>query len=234
VSAFTWASGRRSSSLKSIFFEIHEAATGARHEGREEEWIIASLDGGALSGEDYVRREGETRWRKIASIRRLASHAPAPEPILRRTPEPAEVMDLTPLVDVTFLLLLFFMLTASFTIQKTIEAPQPESDERRTAQALVRLEDLKRENVIVRIDADNAISVDEEETPVASVAAALRQRLRSTGKTQLVIKADDEALHEAVVAVIDAANEVGMQRIRIATAAQIKEEQDGADRPATP
>jgi len=143
-------------------------------------------------------------------------------------------MDLTPLVDVTFLLLLFFMLTASYTIQKTIEVPQPESDERKTAQALARLEDLKRENVIVRIEADNAVSVDEEETPVASVAAALRARLRSTGRTQLVIKADDEALHETVVAVIDAANEVGMQRIRIATAGQIREEQDGADRPATP
>ena len=143
-------------------------------------------------------------------------------------------MDLTPLVDVTFLLLLFFMLTASFTIQKTIEAPQPESDERKTAQALVRLEDLTRDNVIVRIDADSAVSVDEEETPVAAVAAALRQRLRSTGKTKLVIKADDEALHETVVAVIDAASEVGMQRIRIATAGQIREEQDGADRTATP
>lgn len=132
-------------------------------------------------------------------------------------------MDLTPLVDVTFLLLLFFMLTASYTIQKTIDVPQPESDERKTAQALPRLEELQRENVIVRIGADNVISVDEEETSVASLATALRGRLRGRGTTQLVIKADDEALHESVVAVIDAANEVGMQRIRIATVGRTKE-----------
>lgn len=147
-------------------------------------------------------------------------------------PESADTMDLTPLVDVAFLLLLFFMLTASYTIQKTIEVPQPESDELRTAQALPRLEDLQRENVIVRVAADNVISVDEEETPAAGLAVALRERLRSSGRTQLVIKADDQALHETVVAVIDAANEVGMQRIRIAAAAQIKEEPGPADRPA--
>ena len=138
-------------------------------------------------------------------------------------PESVDTMDLTPLVDVTFLLLLFFMLTASYTIQKTIDVPQPESDERKTAQALPRLEELQRENVIVRIGADNVISVDEEETSVASLATALRGRLRGRGTTQLVIKADDEALHESVVAVIDAANEVGMQRIRIATVGRTKE-----------
>ena len=40
-----------------------------------------------------------------------------------------EEMDLTPMVDVTFLLLVFFMITASFSIQKTLEVPPPNPDQ---------------------------------------------------------------------------------------------------------
>ena len=38
-------------------------------------------------------------------------------------------MDMTPMVDVTFLLLIFFLVTAAFTLQKSIDVPKPESDQ---------------------------------------------------------------------------------------------------------
>ena len=52
--------------------------------------------------------------------------------------------------------------------------------------------------------------------PEKGVADALRSRVRDTGKTDLIIRVDDEAVQEALVAVIDAGNEAGMERIRIA------------------
>merc|ERR1739841_85935 len=45
----------------------------------------------------------------------------------RRRPE-FEEMDLTPMVDVTFLLLIFFMITAAFSLQKSIEMPRQQTD----------------------------------------------------------------------------------------------------------
>ncbi|MFM7973431.1 MAG: ExbD/TolR family protein, partial [Pirellula sp.] len=42
---------------------------------------------------------------------------------------PKDDMDMTPMVDVTFLLLIFFMITANFTMQKSIQVPAEKSDE---------------------------------------------------------------------------------------------------------
>ena len=43
-----------------------------------------------------------------------------------------EEMDMTPMVDVTFLLLIFFMVTAAFSVQKVIEVPAPQEQEAST------------------------------------------------------------------------------------------------------
>ena len=45
-------------------------------------------------------------------------------------------MDMTPMVDVTFLLLIFFMVTAAFTMQKSFEIPTPKTDHRETGSML--------------------------------------------------------------------------------------------------
>ena len=129
-----------------------------------------------------------------------------------------EEMDLTPMVDMTFLLLIFFMITASFQLQKSIEVPPPSPEEKGAAQTVHSLDDLESTSVIVRVDENNAIFVDDE--PVADrsrLSQALRSTMRSTRKTELILSAADGAFHETVVAVIDAANEVGMQKIRLAT-----------------
>ena len=62
-----------------------------------------------------------------------------------------EEMDLTPMVDVTFLLLIFFMITASFSIQKTLEVPPPDPEEK-GASTSQKLEDIKEQSVEVHID----------------------------------------------------------------------------------
>ena len=61
-------------------------------------------------------------------------------------------MDLTPMVDVTFLLLIFFMITAAFALQKSIEVPPIQDDEAAPTQTV---DDLEKDSVVVRIDADN-------------------------------------------------------------------------------
>ena len=62
-------------------------------------------------------------------------------------------LDMTPMVDVTFLLLIFFMITAAFALQKSIEVPP--TDDQEAAQAQTE-EDFEEGSIIIRVDSDNS------------------------------------------------------------------------------
>jgi biopolymer transport protein ExbD len=135
---------------------------------------------------------------------------------LRRRRGEIEQMDLTPMVDVTFLLLIFFMITASFSLQKTMEIPPPDPDTQ--AASPVPLDQLEETSVVVRVEPEDVYFVDDR--PIGSaddLSAALSAAMAEGGRSEMVIEAADTARHEAVVRAYDAGNEVGMQRIRLAT-----------------
>ncbi|MCA9019031.1 MAG: biopolymer transporter ExbD, partial [Planctomycetaceae bacterium] len=126
----------------------------------------------------------------------------------------------TPMVDVTFLLLIFFMITASFSLQKSIQVPPPNPDEDGVSQSLQTLDDFREESIIVEIDNNNGIYVDDTKLSNPSeIVQAILDRRDADGKpkSELVLSAHKAARHETVVAVVDAANEVGMQKIRLAS-----------------
>lgn len=137
---------------------------------------------------------------------------------IRRHKAGDEDMDLTPMVDVTFQLLIFFMVSASFSLQKTIEVPTPDPDQKGATQQVQTMDDLQGTSILVKIDAANAVSIDEE--PLADVtrlADALRDKMRREQKTEVLLTAHPQSLHRMVIAVIDAANEIGVQKIRMSS-----------------
>ncbi|QDT64459.1 ExbD/TolR family protein [Calycomorphotria hydatis] len=128
-----------------------------------------------------------------------------------------EDMDLTPMVDVTFLLLIFFMITASFSLQKALEIPTPDPPNEGAAQTLT-IDDLEDTSVIVRIEADGKIYVDDELLPNQdALIDRLNTIMRDDRKTDMVIEAANEVPLRTVVFVYDAGNEIDMQRIRLAS-----------------
>jgi biopolymer transport protein ExbD len=128
------------------------------------------------------------------------------------------------MVDVTFLLLIFFMVTAAFTLQKSIDVPKPESDQ--ASETTVDEEQDEGDRVTVQIDEFNTyhvLTVDwEEEAPSEH---ELLQHLKtardgdSTGKipTQLLVEANEECLHEKVVAALDTGSVTGFEEVLLAT-----------------
>ena len=125
-----------------------------------------------------------------------------------REPSDDDDLDMTPMIDVTFLLLIFFMVTASFTLQKSIEQPQAETDDPST-QVIEKPEDAE-DYVEVIIDQTNTfyeISRDEEvEAPtVRDMRAKVRDAKQSLNAKRMVITAHTDSKHSLTVAAWDAA-----------------------------
>lgn len=138
-------------------------------------------------------------------------------------PLPEEELDLTPMVDVTFQLLIFFMLTAAFALQKSIDLPTPDPSQA-VAQSRT-LEEIEEDDdyVIVRIEDDNIILLEDKEISRHEIVPRLRElREKPLGKSSrppnsLMVMASGNALHETVVLVLDAGSEVGMENVRLST-----------------
>ena len=67
-------------------------------------------------------------------------------------------MDMTPMVDVTFLLLIFFIMTATFSLQKSLQVPTPQPEEAST-QAIPQETDEDPEFLTVEVDQSNTFFV---------------------------------------------------------------------------
>lgn len=163
--------------------------------------------------ESEEQDEGQSHASAAAQLE-IAVDEPAFQ--LRRRRTEIEEMDLTPMVDVTFLLLIFFMITASFSLQKTLEVPPPDPETQGASP--MPLDQVEENSVVVRVAAGDMYFVDERPVEDASMLVpAIESAVKEGNRSELVIEADDDARHEAVVRVYDAGNEVGMQRIRLAT-----------------
>ncbi len=133
----------------------------------------------------------------------------------RSGPMTVEELDLAPMVDVAFQLVLFFMVTATTVLYKTLEIPKPTADQPPGAvtQGHSRsVEDLQKDYILVEIDAGGAMKVDRE--PVPATVDALAERLRTardkTNRKVMLLSAAHATLHRNAVLAIDAANEIGM------------------------
>ena len=133
----------------------------------------------------------------------------------RSGPMTVEELDLAPMVDVAFQLVLFFMVTATTVLFKTLEIPKPSADPPpgAVAQGQSRsLEDFKDDYILLEIGASGSMKIDHE--PVASELNALAERLRTarekTGRKAMLLSADSATPHRHAVLAYDAANEIGM------------------------
>ena len=125
----------------------------------------------------------------------------------QREPSEDDDLDMTPMVDVTFLLLIFFMVTASFTLQKSIEQSQANDDP--STQTIETPEDTE-DYVEVIIDQTNTFYVvsreEEIETPsIREMRSRVRDAKQSLNAKRMLITAHADSKHSMTVAAWDAA-----------------------------
>jgi biopolymer transport protein ExbD len=116
------------------------------------------------------------------------------------------MLDLTPMVNIFFLLFIFFLFTSSFIFQPGIMVSLPKA---------ITSEVIRQDNVVVIITKDNKLYLEDRE--IAQDELISRLRILAKEKMGLIIKADSRASLGRIVEVWDACRREGVSQINIAT-----------------
>ncbi len=136
----------------------------------------------------------------------------------RRQPVDEVSVNLTPLIDVVFLLLIFFMVSTTFTRETRLEVDLPEA----SAAAAVQ----ESREIEIEVSQTGVYAIAGQVLPGKSlevVKAALDRASGGDNRRALVLSADAKTPHESVVIAMEAAGELGFSKLSIATRAPAKQ-----------
>ena len=128
-------------------------------------------------------------------------------------------LDITPLIDVVFLLLIFFMVSTTFEHNSEINITLPTSSKEVT--------EAKPDSVNVGLDEQGNVYINEKalvNAQIETIKTALSDALVGLNEPPIIISADANASHQFVVRVMDAARQLGLVKITFATQ-EIKEDE---------
>ncbi len=124
----------------------------------------------------------------------------------RKNQDEAQV-DMTSMLDIVFIMLIFFIVTSSFVKESGIEVNRPQASNTINQ---------KEAGIFVAISAKNEIYIDKRIVDKERVQATLEQLLTEQPDASLVIQADEYAFNGTVLAVMDGAKGAGITNIALA------------------
>lgn len=122
--------------------------------------------------------------------------------------EEQNAIDLTPMLDVVFIMLIFFIVTASFIKEAGIEINRPEA-----TTAVLK----KNANILVAVSSNNEVWIDKNRIDVRAVKGAIERLHAENPKGAVVIQADDESNIDTLTKVAEAAREAGVLDVSVST-----------------
>ena len=117
-------------------------------------------------------------------------------------------IDMTPMLDVVFIMLIFFIVTASFVKESGIDVNRPEA-----ATAVQK----DRANILVAISDTGEVWINKRQVDVRAVQANIERLYAENPQGSVVIQADKKATTETLIKVMDAARAAGVFDVSIAT-----------------
>jgi len=117
------------------------------------------------------------------------------------------LLDISPLIDVVFLLLIFFMVSTTFRDEAGLPLNLPSSVSRGLK---------KTDNVVVTISNKGDIYVGKALTAPGKLTEVIRSQIALAKKKEVVIKADKSARYELVYRVMDASRQAGVEALSVA------------------
>ena len=129
---------------------------------------------------------------------------------MRRYSQQAEEepgIDLTPMLDVVFIMLIFFIVTSSFIKESGIEVNRPQADSASSQE---------KGNILIAVTADGQVWLDKQVVDVRSVRAHVERMRQEQPEGVVVVQADQDARTGLVVKVMDQARLAGVQDVVLA------------------
>jgi biopolymer transport protein ExbD len=117
-------------------------------------------------------------------------------------------VDITPMLDVVFIMLIFFIVTATFVKESGIDVDKPSA-----ATAIVQ----EKASILVAIDANNEVWINRRQVDLRSVRSIIERLHAENPKGTVVIQADRESINDTLVQVMDASRRAGVYDIALAT-----------------
>jgi biopolymer transport protein ExbD len=124
-------------------------------------------------------------------------------------------LNMAPLIDMIFILLIFFLVTTSFTKESGVELKKPKP-------APVNPDVKKKTNVTVEIGHDNRISIEGRVYDVRTVRAYMEQFLLEMPKGTVVIATDKDSYIGRVIEVMDQCKLAGVENVSVAERIETK------------
>ena len=116
-------------------------------------------------------------------------------------------VNLTPMLDVVFIMLIFFIVTASFVKEAGIDITRPPA---------ATAERKERGNILVAITANDQIWIDRRQVDVRSIRANIERLHAENPQGSVVIQADTDSKNGLLVRVMDAARLAGVKSVSLA------------------
>jgi biopolymer transport protein ExbD len=118
-------------------------------------------------------------------------------------------IDLTPMLDVVFIMLIFFIVTASFVKESTIDVNVPENQENTPP-------DPDSKSILVEVKSNDEIWMEQRRVDIRAIRANIERLHAESPDAPVIVKADAKASAKSFVAIADAAREAGIYNVSLA------------------
>ena len=124
------------------------------------------------------------------------------------TDDEAGAIDLTPMLDVVFIMLIFFIVTASFVKEPGVEVNRPDS-----TTSLLK----KNAKILLAINDDNEVWIDKKQYDLNKVADKVKVLYAENPNSAVVIQADNDANVKTIVEITQEVRELGIPEVEVST-----------------
>ncbi len=132
----------------------------------------------------------------------------------RHRPDDETEINITPMLDIVFIMLIFFIVTTSFVREQGLDISRPTQAE---PEVVDPTDDLP---ILVRIDQISMITINNRRVEAEAVRANLERERAQNPRSPLIVAAHPDSDTNSLVRVLDAANIVGITSISVATETQ--------------
>lgn len=127
---------------------------------------------------------------------------------LRKEKKRSLILNVTSLIDVLFLLLIFFIVSTTFLSQPAIKLDLPKAKH---------ADVVRQESIVLYIDKTGALYLNDEPMEVGLLKEALARKMDTTSEQSVILKADASVSHGAVIEVMDILKGMGIKKLVVST-----------------